>query len=102
MRLWRCRDLKSLNARAHLRELIRCGQPCKSRLTDELGLRYRPTLSNECGQGTGLRNRLVALGAIQGFLARLSKRPWIDCCQPRLTFSTYKERDVNIAPTELG
>ena len=29
-------------------------------------------------------------GQVRLILARLSKRPWIDCRQPRLTFSRYK------------
>src|SRR5437868_3490718 len=60
----------------------------------ELGLRYRPTLrATSEGKRSGLRDRLWALGASQTQLARLSKRPWIDYRQPRLTISTYKGRD---------
>src|SRR5205085_8138757 len=67
--------------------LVNAGSP-------EGGLRYCATLqATSEGKRSGLRDRLWALGASQTQLTRLSKRPWIDCRQPRLTISRYKGRD---------
>src|SRR5205085_2896538 len=64
--------------------LVNAGSP-------EGGLRYCATLqATSEGKRSGLRDRLWALGASQTQLTRLSKRPWIDCRQPRLTISRYK------------
>src|SRR5205085_12167513 len=69
----------------------------------EGGLRYCATLqATSEGKRSGLRYRLSALGASQTQLTRLSKRPWIDCRQPRLTISTYKCLDSLARPSAPG
>src|SRR5205085_3459567 len=79
--------------------LVNAGSP-------EGGLRYCATLqATSEGKRSGLRDRLWALGASQTQLTRLSKRPWIDCRQPRLTISRYKGRNSiawGIAPRPIA